>query len=96
MRHSNEQSLGEVIKEILKKQHLQNKLTETRIKDAWELVMGNAIAMRTKQILVHEGKITIRIDSAPLKQELLFGKEKIIKLMNESLGGDFINEVIIQ
>lgn len=96
MRNSNEQSLGQVIKEILKKQHLQSKLTETRVKEAWEVVMGDVVALRTTSIWVHEGRLTIKISSAPLKQELLFGKEKIKKLINENLGGEYIQEVIIQ
>lgn len=96
MRNSNEQTLGQVIKEILKKQHLQSKLTETRVKEAWEVVMGNVVAMRTTSIWVNEGRLTIKISSAPLKQELLFGKEKIKNLINENLGGDYIQEVVIQ
>ena len=96
MRNSNEQTLGQVIKEILKKQHLQSKLTETRVKEAWEVVMGNVVAIRTTSIWVNEGRLTIKISSAPLKQELLFGKEKIKKLLNENLGGDYIQEVVIQ
>ena len=45
---------------------------------------------------MYRKKLYITVDSAPLRQELSYGREKIKKVMNEELGEDYIEEVIIR
>ncbi|RYG30528.1 MAG: DUF721 domain-containing protein [Chitinophagaceae bacterium] len=41
-------------------------------------------------------KLVVTTNVAPLKQELMYQKEKIIQRVNEALGQKIIREVIIQ
>lgn len=95
MRNTNEKSLKEVIEEMLRIQRLKKKLTEVRIRESWEKIMGPTIAMRTLDIQVKNKTLLLKINSAPLKHELSFSKEKIIKLLNDELGEKAIEEVTI-
>jgi Dna[CI] antecedent, DciA len=96
MRKNNDQSLSEVIGQFIQENKLKPQLNETRIKNLWETLMGKTIATYTSNISVRRGILYISILSAPLKQELAFSKEKIMTLLNDELGEDFIKEVVIR
>jgi predicted nucleic acid-binding Zn ribbon protein len=95
MRHSNQQTLGEVIKEFLKNFGLEEKVTEARIAEAWEKIMGPGIARYTKRISLRNKTLTIQLSSPALRQELSYGKTKIIKMINEAVGKDVVEELIL-
>ncbi|MEM8908872.1 MAG: DUF721 domain-containing protein [Bacteroidota bacterium] len=95
MKRHNDQKLKDVLKEMVNSKKLKPKLHQTKIKATWEEMMGPSISKYTTQISVRRQKLYLTISSAPLKQELSFGKEKIRKMMNETLGEEYIEEVII-
>lgn len=93
---NNEQSLKSAITEFLKVSRLSGKLAEQKIIDGWEKIMGKMIARHTKQISISNKKLFLQLDSAPLKQELFYSREKIIKMLNEEAGENIIEEVIFR
>ena len=93
MRHSNQQTLGEVIREFLKNFGLEEKVTETRIADAWEKVMGQGISRYTQRIVLKGKTLTIHLTSPALRQELSFGKTKIIRMINEVFDKEVIEDI---
>lgn len=74
---------------------LKSKLNQARIRSHWEKLMGPSIMRYTREIKMGRKKLYIYMDSAPLRQELSMGKEKIRKMLNEALGEEYIEEVII-
>jgi hypothetical protein len=58
--------------------------------------MGKTIARYTDKLQIFGDKLIITTRVAPLKQELIYQKEKIILRVNELLGQNVIREVIIQ
>ncbi len=92
----NEQSLKDALRAMLEQYRLNGKLNQTRIKIAWARLMGPSIAGYTRDIRVSRNKLFITIESASLRQELSYGKDKIKKLLNEELGEEYIQEVIIR
>ena len=95
MRNTNEQSLKEVIAELLQRQKLKGKLTEVRIRDCWEKIMGPTIAKRTIEIHIKNKTLFIKINSAPLRHELSYNLDKLIKLLNDEIGETVITEIIL-
>ena len=95
MKRHNDQKIGEALKDMLQKYRLNSKFNQTKIKSLWETLMGPSISAYTKDIVVRRNKLFVTIESAPLKQELSLGKEKIRNIINEELGEEFIKEVVI-
>ncbi len=58
--------------------------------------MGKTIAKYTEKIQIIGTTLYISTTVAPLKNELLYQKVKIIERVNESLGENTIKEVIIK
>ncbi len=88
--------IREIIKNIRADQKLKKGLEKAQIKKLWADLMGNSIAPYTSDINYKNGTLTIRLTSSPLREELSRGKDKIIKLMNESFGRDVVKKIIFK
>lgn len=89
-------SIGEALKEFLKKSKLKTGVQALQIEDAWEKIMGKTIARYTDKIEIINSTLFITTTVAPLKNELMFQKEKIKERVNEALGEKAIKEVVIR
>ncbi len=95
MKRHNDQKINEVLKDMLKAYKLESRLNQTKVKGLWESLMGPGINRYTKDIVIRRNKLFVTLNSSPLKQELSLGREKIKNIINEKLGEEFIQEVVI-
>jgi len=58
--------------------------------------MGKTIARYTEEIKIINDTLFITTHVAPLKQELIFQKEKIKLRVNEALGKKVIKEIVVK
>lgn len=91
-----EVTIGEALKEFLKKSRLKSGVQALQIQNAWESIMGRTIANYTDKIEIINATLFISTTVAPLKNELIYQKAKIIERVNEALGERVINEVVIR
>lgn len=96
MRKTNEQSLGEVIKQWLKHSNMEEKITEVRINASWEKVMGSDIQKLTERLVYRKRILTVYLRSAPLREELSMAKTKIAQMINKEAGSNVVDEVIFR
>ncbi|MBK8492332.1 MAG: DUF721 domain-containing protein [Saprospirales bacterium] len=95
MRRQNDQTLGEVLKEWLENSPIKGKIYQSRINLIWKAQMGATINQYTTEIKLVRRKLYLKIVSAPLRQELSFSREKVRNMINEQLGEEFLEEVVI-
>ena len=86
-------SVKNVIDKILLNKKLNNGLLELKIKDAWKNVMGKNVNTYTTNIKLNKQIIFVKLSSAPLKNELVYKADTIIKLLNNELGQERIKEI---
>lgn len=91
-----EVSIGDALKDFLKKSRLKSGVQAMQVEDAWEKIMGKTIANYTDKIEIKNSTLFISTNVAPLKNELLYQKEKIIQRVNEALGEKVITEVVVK
>ena len=96
MRNSNEQSLSEVIRELLESYRLKDGLTQVRIREAFKALMEPAILSRISDLNYKKGKLIVLSRSAVLTHELQFRKEDIRIALNEVLKEDIISSIEIR
>ncbi len=89
-------SLAEAVTQFLNQSKLKGSIQAFQIEDAWEKIMGKTIARYTDKIQIHGSTLYINTSVAPLKQELLFQKEKIIERVNEALVEKVVKDVVIK
>ena len=96
MSQHNQKLIKQAIEELLKTYKLKEGLTEVRLKNSWEKIVGPLIANHTKDIQIKNKTLYITVDSAALRQELLYGKEKLVDLLNEAAGEKMIEEIVLK
>ena len=89
-------SLKDAIQQFLNQSRLKGDIQAMQIEDAWEQIMGKTVARYTDKLQIFGDKLIITTNVAPLKQELIYQKEKIKQRVNEAFGKKIINEVVIQ
>lgn len=95
-RVSNEGSIGDVLKEFIEKNKLQPGMDKINVEEAWKSLMGNGVNSYTKEVVLKGTTLYVSLTSAVLREELSFGKQKIIKMINEELRKEVIKEVILR
>lgn len=96
MKKSNEVSLKDALKDMVEHYRLSAKLNQARIRQVWTETMGTSIARYTTELKIRKRTLYVSITSAPLRQELSYGKEHIKTIINEALGEAFIDEVVVR
>ena len=95
MRKDKEQSLSEVLRQFIETNKLEKGLTEAEVIRLWPEIMGPGVANYTKNVQFSKGVLKVYLSSAVLREELLFGRKKIIAMYNEALSGDYIKSVLL-
>ncbi len=91
-----EYSMQDAMQHFLKKSRLKSGIQALQIEELWEQIMGKTIAKYTDKIQIINHTLFITSTVAPLKNELLYQKDKIIERVNEALGENVIKEVVIK
>ena len=88
--------IGDAMKDFLNKSNLKNGIRALQIEDLWEQLMGKTIAKYTDKIQIINQTLFIRTNVGPLKNELLYQKDKIIERVNEAMGEKMIRKDVNQ
>jgi hypothetical protein len=91
-----EYSISEAMQEFLKGSRIKGGIQALQIEDIWEEIMGKTVARYTDKLQIIGDKLIISTHVAPLKNELIYQKEKIKQRVNEALKQRVINEVVVQ
>lgn len=95
-RHGENISLGEVLKNFIAGGKLEKGLNKISAEEAWHQVLGEAISKYTTQVYLERDILYVSLSSSVLREELSYGKEKIIALLNEVLGKELIKKLILK
>ena len=90
---SNDKPLKNVIATLLESQGLKDKMYEAKLTEQWSDIVGSMIAKHTSRFYIRKRVIFIKLDSAPLKQELMYSDKKLLKLINDALGEKFLTGI---
>lgn len=91
----NEYSMKQAITAMLKNLNLQQKVDEGKVIAYWHEIVGKLIAKHTTQIFIKDKKIYLKVDSAALRNELLFLREEILEKVNEGFDSKLIEDIIL-
>ena len=88
--------MGDALNLMLEKSQWKQKVNELRLRDEWATMMGKTIAKYTRSISLTGKTLTIYTDVAPLKQELLLGKDQLVVRINEYFSERMVEEIVIK
>lgn len=90
------QSIGKVLDEIVQSKALKTGITNARINELWYELMGTHMTRYTEKITLKGNTLFVSLNNAALREELSYGKEKIREMMNEQLGSEVLEKVVLR
>ena len=95
-RLSNENSISEVLKQFIEINKLETGFDKVDVEQAWKNLMGNGVNSYTKDIILKGNTLYVALTSSVLREELGYGKEKIIKMINEELRKEVVLNLVLR
>lgn len=95
-RHNENLSLSEVLQQFVKANNLETGLDKVNVAEAWAQLMGNGVNNYTTQIVLKNDVLYVQLSSSVLREELSYGKEKIISMLNEHLGKEVVTKLVLR
>lgn len=96
MRKSNQQSIGEILQQMLKNGPLGAKLRAADLNTDWSEIAGKIIAKHTRSLRLDEkGILYLEIDSPALRNEVLLMRSELIRNINEHMKKDLVKQITI-
>lgn len=95
-RFNEESPIGDVLKQFILENRLQSGIDKIDVREAWKNLMGNGVNNYTTEILLKGNTLYVALSSAVLREELSYGKDKIIKMINEELRKDVVIDLVFR
>ena len=95
-RFNEEIQIGDVLKQFITQNKLEAGIDVVNVRDAWKNLMGNGVNNYTTEIQLKGSTLYVALSSAVLREELSYGKEKIIKMINEELRKDLVTNLVLR
>ena len=89
-------NMSDALKNFIDANRLQKGLDKVSIEDAWHSVMGNAISKYTTAIKLDKEVLYVQLSSSVLREELSYGKTKIIDMINLEMGKQIITKLVLR
>ena len=89
-------SIADALKEFVETNKLETGLNKVNVADAWASLMGNGVNNYTTSVQLERDTLYIQLSSSVLREELSYGKEKIITMLNEELGKPIIKKLVLR
>ena len=87
--------INEVVKSFIQQNNLGTGIDAVKIDKLWEKLLGKNIKSYTDSIKLSDKKLYVKLNSSVLREELNYGKEEIVKMLNEELEKECIEEIIL-
>lgn len=96
MRHNEHNKLSDLLKDFVKDNHLEKGLDKVNVREAWEQLMGSGVNNYTTNIQLKGDTLHVQLSSSVLREELSYGKDKIISMLNEALGKELVKKLVLR
>jgi len=93
-RRDNLRTIGDAIRELIDAYHLNDKLLETRIINAWPEVAGTYISKNTQKIYINEHVLYVSISSSVIKHELSIAHDDLLDQLNSMAGKAYLKKIV--
>ena len=90
MKRNDAEQIGKLIQQFLRQESLESPLNEQRLLDAWPEILGPA-ATYTSNLYIRNQTLYVHLTSAALRQELMMGREMLIRALNTKVGATAVS-----
>ena len=95
MKRNDAEQIGKLIRSFLRQESLESPLNEQRLLDAWPKILGPA-ATYTSNLYIRNQTLYVHLTSAALRQELMMGRDLLVRNLNRHVGAQVITNIIFR
>ncbi|RCS27123.1 DUF721 domain-containing protein [Polaribacter sp. WD7] len=88
-------SIQDLMKSFIEENNLSKGMQKIKVEETWMQMMGPGVATHTTSVKLQNKTLIIQLSSSVLREELSYGKDKIIKMMNEEMGDEVIQKLML-
>ena len=96
MRRNVAEQIGEMIRKFFRQNGLESPLNEYRLVQAWRDVVGPVITKYTSNLYIKNQILYVHLTSSVLRQELMMGRDLLVRNLNELVGAQVIVNIIFR
>lgn len=89
-------TVGDIITDLLKKEHLDGKIDEQRILAQWPEVVGTVINRYTVSRYIKDRVMYVHLSSASLRNELMMHRTRLIASLNGIVNKEIIKDIVLK
>lgn len=90
------QPLGEVLKALIQKMGIQDRMDKARVIETWADIAGVRINSVTQSVWLKEDVLFVQLNSAPWRHELHLRRHEWCMRLNQELGKAVVKEIIFK
>ena len=95
-RNNNILNIQDALKDFVESNKLEKGLDKVNVREAWSNLMGNGVNNYTTTIDLKNETLYVQLSSSVLREELSYGKDKIISMLNEELGKALVKKIVLR
>ena len=88
--------MSEALNDFKAQNKLKKGFEKVDVDGAWVSVMGPGVVKYTSHIKFTAGTLFVSLSSSVLREELSYGRTKIIENLNEQLGKQLIQKLVLR
>ena len=96
MKRTEAKSIAEIIGNFMQQEDIEDAVLEQKALRLWNQVVGPGVNRMTTERFVDNGVITVKISSAPLRNDLMLSRTAIITQLNQLVGKPVIKEIVFR
>ena len=96
MKRNDAEQIGEMIRKFFRQNALEAPLNEYRLIQSWKDVVGPAITKYTSNLYIKNQILYVHLTSSVLRQELMMGRDLLVKNLNKQVGAQVIVNIIFR
>jgi len=93
---NNDQPVGDVLRQMVKELRMGPKLAQSELRSLWASELGPVINKHTTEVSFRSGTLYVHVNSAPLRQELVYGRAALMQRLNAMLADPVIQEIVVR
>ena len=88
MKRNDAEQIGKLIRTFLRQ--------EQRLINSWAEILGPTIASYTRELYIRNQILYVHLTSAALRQELMMGRDLLVRNLNRHVGAQVITNIIFR
>ena len=96
MKRNDAQQIGDMIRKFFRQNGLESPLNEYRLVQAWNDVVWPVISRYTTNLYIKNQILYVHLSSSVLREELMMGRDVLVRNLNQQVGAQVIVNIIFR